>query len=253
MSRWSRDVQPPRSRFRRDAHGPGRRRVRFAEPDGTDPYSPVIEERHPQRRHGSVEPWWKPRPRRHVPASDDYHLRRTDSSSTEDYPRCFHLPPQQIILSPLPSQPRRRSIKKRKKLYFIRPHDGHPEHRRETLGRLKDAFTGEGPDVFVTSTTRERLMRDRPHRWHWSGYDPDEEEIFAKIVEPGFAWSELECVREMPWAGRWPKEGYDFRTRRYGVPDKDCWTDARWSAGARKGSWPERYRDGKFRWRSRVL
>lgn len=95
-------------------------------------------------------------------------------------------------------------------------------------------------------------MRDRPQRWQWSGYGLDSREILTKVVEPEFSWREFEPVRETPWGRRGEGEGYDFRKRTYRRTDKEAWTDARWRAGARRGSWPERHRDGKFRWWDRV-
>lgn len=170
--------------------------------------------------------------------------------SIDAYPLQYYHHHDHFVIPPAASKPKRKS--KKKTLYFVRPHDGRPDHRRGTLGRFKDAFTGEGPDVFVTKTTRDRLMRDRPQRWQWAGHGLDEREIATKIVEPGFQWKELEPVREAPWAKRRVGEGYDFRKRRYRDVDGEMWKDARWREGATKGSWPEVYRDGGYRWWKRV-
>ena len=46
------------------------------------------------------------------------------------------------------------------KKYWARPIDG---ARQGTFGRIKDALTGEGPDVFVVANGDKRtLMRDMP-------------------------------------------------------------------------------------------
>lgn len=171
--------------------------------------------------------------------------RRQNSDLTDEYPWYPNSRSSEVVLPPLPTIQRHKSRKKL--LYFIRPQDGHPNRRRGTLGRLTDALTGEGPDVFVTSTTRGRLMRDRPQRWQWSGHGPDIEEILTRVVEPDFAWSELAPVRETPWAKRDPREKYDCRKRRY------VRTDAQWDPGAGRVTWPETFRGGESRWYRCVL
>lgn len=204
-------------------------------------------------RYRDEPPFINPSRSSHFDAPGRRRRRRCSSasceysdSSTDDPRRYFRRPSvRPLVQAPLPYHPHRRSSKK--KLYFIRPHDGRPEHRRGTLGRLKDALTGQGPDIFVTATTLGRRMRDRPQRWQWAGYGIDSKEIRTKVVEPGFAWSELDPVKEAPWARRSPMEGYDFRKRRYGGPREDALTDARWSPGARRDTAPWMIRDRHFK------
>lgn len=231
MSRWSQEAQPPWSRATRDSW---------------DCLS-AAENRYPERRRSSIANWPPPPMRSYPPARVEERHPRRRSSSIDDMPHSYHPHVRSIVLPPLPTHSRRKST--RKSLYFVRPHDGNPRHRRGTLGRLADALTGEGPDIFITSSTRGRLHRDRPRRWQWSGQGLNGGEILSKIVEPGFAWRELEPVREAPWARREWGESYDFRRRRYGGGGPEVWTDARWSPDARRGSWPEQVRDGESgRW-----
>lgn len=269
MSRWLNHVHDPPPIIRRGDVNPRKIRndSRFDVSGHTNSHGRP-RERGQQRRDSSIRDWIQEatRPRyRHRPQR---RSSTNSSSSSSDLPQRHyhwhdhrhghehhhhHYPPDPppIVLPPLPAAPKRKS---KKHLYFIRPHDAHPHHRKGTFGRIADALTGEGPDVFVTGTTNPaRLHRDRPQRWQWTNRSPANGEILTTIVEPGFEWRDLKQPMEAPWARRGGGDGYDFRTRRYGGGGRGMWTDARWSPDARRGSWPEEIRDRDFRRWRRVL
>ena len=146
------------------------------------------------------------------------------------------------------------------KHYFTRPHDG---KRPGALGRLKDAFTREGADVFITSSGDERtLMRDRPQRWQWAGWGMTPAEARRKaLYDKDFRWQDFEPILDASWTQKkrdW-KPYYNFRNRKWehplqvwSHPDR-VWTDARWPEGARHSSRrPLTYRDLGDQWWSRV-
>ncbi len=118
----------------------------------------------------------------------------------------------------------------RPNLYFTRPCDG---KRTGTLGRLKDALTGEGPDVFVTiSGDKRTLMRDRPQKWQWAGWGAPDREAYRYDKD----WRQQDA---MPLMGKM----YNFRDRKfhrpkmwwYTNPNSDrVWTNAQWEDGARR-------------------
>ncbi|TKA66248.1 hypothetical protein B0A55_09597 [Friedmanniomyces simplex] len=132
----------------------------------------------------------------------------------------------------------------RPKYYYTRPCDG---KRAGTVGRLKDALTGEGPDVFVTiSGDKRTLMRDRPQRWQWSGWGSpwDEQNLAARAWDKD--WREQDA---MPLLGRHSNgdrhggKAYNFRDRRFhsprawwwGSPNSEAlWRNAQWAEGARR-------------------
>lgn len=143
--------------------------------------------------------------------------------------------------------------------YLTRPHDG---KRPGTLGRFKDALTGEGPDVFLTvSGDKRTLMRDRPQRSEWAGWGLSPREWREREDDKDFRFQDDDGIAEAPWTGKkraW-KQHYNFRSRKYESPLKVAWnpdrvwTDARWPEGARHNSrMPLSYRDIDYEWLSRV-
>lgn len=125
--------------------------------------------------------------------------------------------------------------------YWTRPHDG---KRSGTLGRLKDALTGEGADVFITINGDKRaFMRDRPQRWQWSGWS---EEASRWYQRRWFDPDAIEAEFVNPFAAGWTerKSGgrYNFRTRRYEPPQvgwtdpRSVWMNAQWRPGAKRSS-----------------
>jgi len=141
----------------------------------------------------------------------------------------------------------------RPKYYFTRPHDG---KRPGWGGRVKDAFTGEGADVFVTiSGDKRTLMRDRPQRWQWTNW-MFSEDVANIISDKEFRMQDLEPVIETKYGGsRWKKPYYNFRNREhesayktYRHPDK-MWTGTQWPRGARhndRNPWSKRDATGQW-------
>ncbi|KAF2718805.1 hypothetical protein K431DRAFT_305685 [Polychaeton citri CBS 116435] len=147
--------------------------------------------------------------------------------------------------------------------YFTRPVDG---KRRGAKGRLLDAVTGEGPDVFITISSDKRTkMRDRPQRWQWTGRELDADDVEDKMqFDPDFRLQDLENVRNASWCRRDRAPGatwYNFRTRQYeaadqarwvGRPDR-YWMDAQWRQKAKRSDQsPLNVQLGDGVWWSRV-
>lgn len=142
----------------------------------------------------------------------------------------------------------------RSKKYWVRPIDG---ARHGALGRLKDALTGEGPDVFVVANgDRRTFMRDVPSRNHWSGWDKTGLRWVGDANWRG-ASEDMDWYPKTnyhaPWARREKDQVYNFRTREYddlkGSNRLGFWSDAHYSQGQRgKYSIPTAWRmwDGKW-------
>lgn len=100
---------------------------------------------------------------------------------------------------------------------FVWPKDG---KRGRKMGRWKDIFANEGPDIHVaiSADNRDALYnrQRRARRSRWTELD-DREPDGALTYRP--LW-----VRFF----RGQEKKYDFRTRKYGRPEWDTWTDARW-------------------------
>jgi len=129
----------------------------------------------------------------------------------------------------------------RPKYYFTRPHDG---KRGGWTGRLKDALTHEGADVFVTiSGDKRTLMRDRPRRDQWTGWPLSREEMEdGEVYDKDWRFQDTEPVMETKFSRkkRWREPFYNFRNREfesYGRVmwhPKRVWRDAEWREGARR-------------------
>jgi hypothetical protein len=127
--------------------------------------------------------------------------------------------------------------------YWTRPCDG---KRTGTWGRFKDAITGEGPDVFVTTSgDRRTLMRDRPQKWQWSGWPIDR----ARNLDPDFRQQDAMPAWNASWTNTSSRMGaqYNFKTRRYetprmfwqngvGGPNNPVWRDAQWKPNAKRSA-----------------
>lgn len=142
--------------------------------------------------------------------------------------------------------------------YWVRPHDG---KRPGTLGRLKDALTGEGADLFITlSGDKRTLMRDRPQRWQWTGWGLSPTELEDKrMFDIDFREQDLSGAFEgkKTAAMRGMRPLYDFRSRKYRSVERamrDPWSimqNAHWPEGAsRRNVMPLSWRDGMGNWMS---
>ncbi|KXL46668.1 hypothetical protein M433DRAFT_70031 [Acidomyces richmondensis BFW] len=141
--------------------------------------------------------------------------------------------------------------------YFTRPKDG---KRSGWVGRMKDVMTGEGADVFITSSGDKRtLMRDRPRRWHWAGWRPDAAELDALVMDKDRRWQDFTPVIDHKFSrARADKPFYNFRNREYESAGRVArhpgavWTCAVWPQNARDGEPPWCYRDVSAQWFTRV-
>ncbi|KAK8192562.1 hypothetical protein M8818_007732 [Zalaria obscura] len=147
-------------------------------------------------------------------------------------------------------QPHRLGHGFRPKHYWVRPSDG---KRTGTMGRLKDALTGEGPDVFVASVGDPRLSWDLgPSKADWSNwkgpiYDETWNHRFETARMTGTPFYEN---REAPWARgkRRENQRYDFFERKYKHWSKPLWSDVQWRRNAGRNSEPVALRDSYGRW-----
>lgn len=142
--------------------------------------------------------------------------------------------------------------------YLTRPRDG---KRSGALGRLKDALTGQGPDVFVTiSGDRRTLTKDWPQKWQWSGWGMTPREQWLAAHERDCMVADELPIAEMAWAKRRPDQGYNFRTRKFEAlnarmwaDEARVWTDAHWRPDAkRRDKLPLTRRDLDGNWETRV-
>ena len=93
---------------------------------------------------------------------------------------------------------------------FVWPKDGKNGNR---WGRFKDLMTNSGPDIYVSPTSG----RICPTRAEWSQWNER---------RPG-VWLHNPHL-DLPWARRRPEERFDFRRRKYCIPDPSSWRDVRW-------------------------
>ncbi|MCJ1351986.1 MAG: hypothetical protein MMC33_001970 [Icmadophila ericetorum] len=120
-------------------------------------------------------------------------------------------------LDPLIHQRSSHRRKKQIRPVFVWPRDKTDTNRLPySWGRFKDIFSNKGPGMWVGDH-----RKGTPHRPTWSQWlefdnlgwpDKDERKGWDPVYGP------LEVK-------------YDFRTRRYKVPDRNTWSDARWETG----------------------
>jgi hypothetical protein len=132
-----------------------------------------------------------------------------------------------------------RRLPKQKSSYaFVWPKDG---KRDSKMGRLMDILQNKGPDMYLTKNAhRLDYMANRPTRERWAGWtNLDDRDAYNSLNSRKFApW-----VQKGIFGGRERGLGYDFRTRKYGVPNRATWTDARWQSGSKEYKWPEAIRN----------
>lgn len=124
--------------------------------------------------------------------------------------------------------------------YFTRPHDG---KRPGSLGRFKDAMTGKGADVFITTSGDKRtLMRDRPQKWQWSGWPLSRNELIDMEHDPDTRDQDYMPVDNASWTrSRGADPLYNYRNRKYTHPKANwlyrhpdsIWRGADWAPGAK--------------------
>ena len=102
------------------------------------------------------------------------------------------------------------------------------DKKRNSWGRLRDILTGKGPDIWCT-----RQGSLAPHRPIWSNWR-------AQRNDPLHAWDNLGYLYENDeggphWFGaeRPNNVKYDFKKRRYRVPDGEAWSDVKYDRNNR--------------------
>ncbi|KAL1607094.1 hypothetical protein SLS59_002798 [Nothophoma quercina] len=121
---------------------------------------------------------------------------------------------------------------------FIWPKDG---KNGSKWGRMKDILQDKGPDIHIAiSADRMDYMQNRQHKSRWSDWtclDDRDRDV------------SMSSTKYAPWThngalgGRVPGLSYDFRTRKYGKPNKYTWTDIKWQAEPNaKHVYPEAFR-----------
>ncbi|KAF2133274.1 hypothetical protein P153DRAFT_363488 [Dothidotthia symphoricarpi CBS 119687] len=125
---------------------------------------------------------------------------------------------------------------------FIWPKDG---KRGSTLGRMKDILSGTGPDIHLSISADKRdHMYNRQRRPRWSNWtNLDDSGPDHSISSKRAPWTQMGIL-----GGRTPGMSYDFRTRKYAMPDRYTWTDAVWQRDADKYTYPEAVRTLRGKW-----
>lgn len=90
--------------------------------------------------------------------------------------------------------------------------------------RWKDIFTNKGPDMWLTSRGGSRV-----HRPVWSGWNQEGRDNLGYHYRNDNQGPPLKGAYRPEW------QRYDFRKRRYRMPDIQTWSDVKWS---RKGRTP---------------
>jgi hypothetical protein len=124
---------------------------------------------------------------------------------------------------------------------FVWPKDG---RNGTAWGRFKDILQNKGPDVFLTiNANKHDYMQNRPSSDRWAsipGLD------YTSYPTPLSSTKHASWIQKGGLGGRMPGMQYDFRTRKYGVPNCASWTGAVWQPEPRKNKhnlYPEAYRD----------
>jgi len=129
---------------------------------------------------------------------------------------------------------------------FVWPKDG----RMDTpWGRFKDILKGQGPDMYLTfNADKHDYMVNRPTRGQWSGWRNPEDDVLQPLPLATEKWAQAGLLDgRSPFAGK----AYDFRTRKYGRPNRYTWTDAIWQPDQRNNKYnrfPEAVRDVYGQW-----
>ncbi|OQD64863.1 hypothetical protein PENPOL_c007G00622 [Penicillium polonicum] len=116
------------------------------------------------------------------------------------------------------------------------PRPGNPQHWPRRW-RIFDVLTSKGPDIYVGRIDQPKTNTGRASPQARSG--PTREEWSRWEMDPNDPESDYSPV---PWARRPAAERYDFRTRKYHVPDHGTWSDVQYCNGrrARRGEWSGR-------------
>lgn len=105
-------------------------------------------------------------------------------------------------------------------LGWIWPKDqrpGKPSHWPR-YWRLRDILTNKGPDIYVGVIGGKKKPKTNWHRWT------------EDVASPG---DTEENDTPFPWARRGPGVRYDYRQRKYQVPDYGSWSRVEYCTGGR--------------------
>lgn len=151
-------------------------------------------------------------------------------------------PPCSWAFSPEP----KRKERTRSDIGYIWPKDPRPGNpsRWSRWQRFSDVMTGKGPDIYVGRIRPRTSHHDHRHAVHmgenlwggrereqrsktdWSLWDNDHAKYCAIPHCPDCYNVRKREQRDnfFIWARRGPEERYDFRTRKYQVPDEGTWS-----------------------------
>lgn len=180
----------------------------------------------------------------------------------------IHLPsnPTILAISPAPSKPTTPEIPQEQKnkmpsthgwIWPKDPRPGNPSHWPRRW-RLFDILRNRGPDIFVgriRSTKDKSKNRDNkrevelaapiqqrpPQRrdcsWaRWDDVHPTSTNIDnTGSGDEGSRQTKYVYTSAFPWTTRRPNERYDFRTKRYAVPDSGTWSRVEYCSGDLEG------------------
>jgi hypothetical protein len=123
----------------------------------------------------------------------------------------------------------------KKHYHFIWPKDG---KNGTKWGRLKDIFSGEGPNIHVTVGAQKMdYMHHRQRRPIWGRHEDLDGR--GQDCEIDNFWKDPTVEKDLC---------YDFRTRKFRRPYNGMWTDARWQVKPGIRDWPKAYRDNSGEW-----
>ncbi|EYE91382.1 uncharacterized protein EURHEDRAFT_242778 [Aspergillus ruber CBS 135680] len=139
------------------------------------------------------------------------------------------------------------------------PRPGNPSHWPRRW-RLFDIFRNRGPDIFVgrirsdkkdedrnknkkrregrvemRAPIQQRPPRNRECAWAgWGNVHPTSTNVTGSGDKGGMK-TKYAYSSALPWTTRKPNERYDFRTKRYTVPDSGTWSRVEYCSGDLEG------------------
>ncbi|KAL4889872.1 hypothetical protein BDV59DRAFT_102109 [Aspergillus ambiguus] len=114
------------------------------------------------------------------------------------------------------------------------PRPGNPSHWPR-IWRLRDVLTNRGPDIYIG---RINTGNDRKVNWSRWPDDADNERTSCCCGEQsgkGKRGARTVDKSPMKWDKRHPAERYDFRTRKYAIPDRGTWSRVEYCDGGHTG------------------
>lgn len=149
-------------------------------------------------------------------------------------------------------------------LGWIWPKDPRPGNPKKwpKRWRMLDVLQGKGPDIYVgvikdtssksNSKSKSKHGNNDPQNDNdpqdhthanpqtRSKTAPSREEWTRWNIDPQNEATEAANYSLLPWVKRKPGERYDFRTRKYTVPNRATWSRVEFCNGLQKGKWYEK-------------